>query len=184
MEFDTVESGKNRQRIARVNSTGESDVVVDSVVIVPKGTTPTDAFRITIPIDDVIYAGTSDQMGVRVYATTPGLYEADLVIYTNATPAVLTITMRAVVPDPVSVNEDAVLAGELYPNPARDVVSVDAPAGATIMLVGTNGMVVSHTTTAAGGTCSINTAQVPAGSYVVRVATATEVRTLPLRIVR
>ena len=184
MEFDTVESGKNRQRIARVNSTGESDVVVDSVVIVPKGTTPTDAFRITIPIDDVIYAGTSDQMGVRVYATTPGLYEADLVIYTNATPAVLTITMRAVVPDPVSVNEDAVLAGELYPNPARDVVSVDAPAGATIMLVGTNGMVVSQTTTAAGGTCSINTAQVPAGSYVVRIATATEVRILPLRIVR
>lgn len=184
MEFDTVESGKNRQRITRLNSTGESDIAVDSIVILPKGNTPADAFRITIPLDDVIYAGTSDQMGVRVYATTPGMYEADLVIYTNATPAVLTITMRAFVPNPVSVTEQLDAVRGLFPNPARDEVSVLAPVGATIALIGTDGHIAHQTTSSHGGVVSISTAQLPAGSYVVRVSTGAEARILPLRIVR
>lgn len=185
VEYDTLESGKNRQRFIRVNSVGQSDVEVDSVVITPKGSTPADAFRITLPIDKVIFAGASDQMGVRCYATTPGIYEAILTIYTNGTPSTLDVALRAFVPVPVSVDEDVVTAGfKMYPNPAADHVSIDVPAASTLRVWTPTGHLVIEHVIDEPGTFVMGTASLATGQYTITMTSGSVVRSLPLHIMR
>jgi hypothetical protein len=59
----------------------------------------------------------------------------------------------------------------IYPNPANDVLHVEASATGTLYLINTFGQIV-HTATLGKGTTTISTATLPAGNYVLKLESA------------
>lgn len=175
IDYDTLTTGKNRQRIIQVTSTGESDVFIDSVVVTALGSTPADAFRVTTKLDPVIPAGSADQLGIRCYATDLGSYEAIVTIYTNATPPTVTANLTAfVIEKPVSVQEE--LVDERFtvaPNPATNSFLVTIPVPAQISLVDLSGRTVGVWNQTESGTYNINVSAQAPGSYTMVIRTST-----------
>ncbi len=185
VDYDTLDAGRNRQRFVQVNSTGESDVIVDSVTVTMVGETPDSAFRITFPLDDVIPAGSSDQVGIRVYGTTAGNYEAKVRIYTNAQTPVLEATLIAVVVDPVSVEEEMLASGaRVAPNPASTSLRVDVPITSTITLVNQLGQTMRIWENVQPGSFEASVAGYPTGAYQLVFTSGGAVKSIPVQIVR
>jgi len=185
VDYDTLDVGRNRQRFVQVNSTGESDVIVDSVTITMVGETPDSAFRILLPLDEVIPAGTSDQIGIRVYATTPGNYEAKVRIYTNAQTPMIEATLVAVIVEPTSVEEELLASGaRIAPNPAASTLRVEVPVTSTITLVNQLGQTMQTWDRVQPGTFEASVAGYPTGAYQLVFASGDAVRSIPLQIVR
>ena len=185
VDFDTLDVDRNRQRSVLVRSIGESDVIVDSVTIEMKGATPDSAFQITIPLDDVIIAGTSDQLGVRLYATVPGPYEALVKIYTNATPPVLEATLIGFAVTPVSVQEDRLAENvSVSPNPASGQFYVEMMMPGTVTMLNTAGQHMGIWTADAAGILSIDASAFASGSYSLVITQGAAVTHRTLHIVR
>ena len=185
LDYDTISSGKNRQRILQVRSVGESDVFIDSVVITTMGATPDSAFRITIPLDDVIQAGSADQMAIRCYGTDLGRYDAIVTVYTNATPPTVTATLTAFIESTVSVNEELLNEGfVIAPNPASNTFLVTLPIAAEISLVDLSGRVIGTWNHTDPGTFNLDVSTHPVGSYTMVIRTSTGVRALRVQIQR
>jgi len=172
INYDTLEVNRNRQRFVQVTSTGESDVRIDSVTITPVGATPDSAFRITNALDAIIAPGSSDQLGVRMYATTPGNYEATCRIYTNGNPAVLQATLKGVVVEPVnSVAEDLLeQAVSMAPNPASTHATIALPVGATVTVTDLQGRPMGTWRSAESGSLQLDVSAFATGAYVVTVS--------------
>jgi hypothetical protein len=77
-----------------------------------------------------------------------------------------------------AINSSA--AFRIYPNPANDVLHVEASATGTLYLINTFGQIV-HTTTLNKGTTTIPTATLPAGNYVLKLESAAT--TMPHRMI-
>ena len=185
VDYDTLDAGRNRQRFVQVNSTGESDVIVDSVTVTMVGETPDSAFRITFPLDDVIPAGSSDQVGIRVYGTTAGNYEAKVRIYTNAQTPMIEATLIAVVVDPVSVEEEMLATGaRIAPNPASTSLRVDVPITSTITLVNQLGQTMRIWENVQPGSFEATVAGYPTGAYQLVFTSGDAVRSIPVQIIR
>ncbi len=77
-----------------------------------------------------------------------------------------------------SATSVASLGGNVYPNPANDVVNVNvgSATNATVVLTDITGKVVSSVS-GVSGTTTINTSAVPAGLYIVSITSANGVAT-------
>jgi hypothetical protein len=153
-----------------VRNAGESDVRVDSAVIFPEGTTPDSAFRITNELDEIITPGSTDQLGVRLYASDTGTYRATVRIYTNATPSMVEASLIGVVTPVVSVDEGTGAPSiVIAPNPTSDIVRVELQRPATITLVDLNGQNVGSWTSAETGPFSIDLSRHANGRYTLMI---------------
>jgi hypothetical protein len=184
LNYDTIEVNKSRQRWLQLSSKGDADVIITSVVLEHLGTTPDSSFRITVPLDQVIPSGTSDNLGIRCYGTTAGVYTGKVTITSNATQPKIVADLRAVVVEPTSVQEgDAAAEIRLSPNPTATTVSIMVPRSASLMIVDNQGRQVLSMTLPAGES-AVDVSSLPSGSYTVVVTEDRLISTLPLSILR
>lgn len=181
IDYGTLESGQNRLRSIRVESTGESSVAITSRTLTPDASTPADAFRIVTEIDSIIEAGSSDNLGVRLYATTVGAYSATVTFTTNAqTNSTLSCLLKATVQEPVSVNDFTVShTVRLYPNPSSSELMVELPADATLDMYNVNGELVAQLGSYQAGNQSLSVASLIPGTYQLRIRFAHEEMRIP-----
>ena len=186
VNYDTIDAGKSRQRWVEVSSTGESDVIIDSVVVQQLGDTPDSAYRVTVDIDQIIAPGTSDNLGIRLYTTTPGEYRGRVTIYSNATPPTVQADLIGYAIEVVSVDEDEVFVGgfTIAPNPASDVVNLTLPVPAAVNIVDMNGAVVISLGGVDAGAQVIDIKTLSAGAYSIVITQGSSIHSIPLRVIR
>lgn len=185
VDYGNVESGKNRLRSVQVRNTGESDVRVDSAVVIMEGTTPDSAFRITNELDATITPGATDQLGVRLYASDTGSYRATVKIYTNATPSMVQATLTGTVTPVVSVDEeDGQPSIVIAPNPTSDNVTVQLQQPARITIVDMSGRLLSTWSAEQSGPFSIDLSAFSSGTYMMIVEQGTMISNNTITITR
>jgi photosystem II stability/assembly factor-like uncharacterized protein len=184
VDFGSIGVGQNRQRFVVVESSGESDVNVDSVVITSDAGTPADAFRIAIALDDVVEAGTTDQIAVRVYGTDTGTYSATLKIYSNSTPPVTSTKLIARVQFATSVDELNEFNISISPNPAFDAVTVISEADGTLGISDLTGRLMNEWDIKGGLPLTISVADKPSGTYLLVVTSRDKRAAYPLHIIK
>lgn len=185
IDYGSVESGKNRLRSVQVKSTGESAVQIDSVTLTMNGTTPDSAFRITSPLDQIIAPGSTDQLGIRLYATDEGNYSATVKIYSNASTPVQTATLTAVVTPVVSVNEETGVANVIVaPNPASYQVKIMLDDRGTISLIDLNGRIVGSWQAAEAGAFPLDLSAFSVGTYTLVLTQGEHISRHTLSIIR
>ena len=185
LEYDTIESGKSRQRWLQLSSTGESDVIINSVTIEHQGSTPDSSFRISVPLGTVVAPGTTENLGIRCYATTPGPYVGKVTITSNATPPTIEASLLAFVTPPLSVEEDLLESGVLVtPNPASHSVGITLPLASRVILFDNTGRQLLLQDHEVPGTFDINVESLPSGMYTIAIASKGAIHSLPLQIVR
>lgn len=184
VDFGSMSSGQSRQRFVVVESSGESDVIVDSVLITPDAGTPADAFRISIELDDVVEAGTTDQIAVRAYGTDTGTYSATLTVYSNSTPPTTSTKLIARVQTTTSVEEINEFNISISPNPAFDAVTVFSEADGTLGITDITGRLLNEWEIKSGLPLTISVADKPSGTYLLVVTGSERRAAYPLRIVK
>jgi hypothetical protein len=109
-------------------------------------------------------------------------------VVTNATPSVITVPLTAVVQTPVSVlDEGAMAAVDVMPNPTADICSVSLPGdrAVTVAILDAAGHVVTVREIALGTTkASIDVSELASGAYQVMVQGDGLAKSIPLVIVR
>jgi hypothetical protein len=113
-------------------------------------------------------------------------YEYTVVITLGATANEATSRMRDVLPTAVSVQEDLETTGvRVYPNPARDVVTVASEEPLTsITIFDATGRAVSYHRGDAQSSYVLSTANLPSGVYVLSLRTTSSTTTSMLNIAR
>ncbi len=188
-DYGIIDAGKTRQKFIKVINSGDGDVVIDSVVIVPDLGTPANAFAVSVALSPIILANDVDQFGVRCTATDTGTYGATVYIYNNGTPGTIETHLVARVQTPVSVDDtdyDGVTIAA-WPNPAHDMLNVSVNEMInTITILDALGNVVSTTTVEDTATqpIRINIAHVPAGVYRVLITLANGFQSIPIVVAR
>lgn len=188
LDFDTLNPDQGRNRFVTIRGTGTGIVTIDTIRIVPDAGVIDTAFKVTNTPSMVVEAGTSTQVTVRFSAPTPGAYSGKLRVVSNATPPVVEIPLAAVVTGPVSVVDDAAMAGiAVAPNPVIDVVTVQLPGDRVVMLdiVDRNGRLVMRRSVDAGQDMTeLVVSDLAAGSYQLLVRAEGVAKSIPLVIVR
>ena len=188
VDFDTLTPQQGRNRFVSIRSTGTGTATIDSIRIIPSAGVSDTAFKITNTPSLTIESGSSSQITVRFSATDPGTYTATLRVVTNATPSVITVPLTAVVQTPVSVlDEGAMAAVDVMPNPTADVCSVSLPGDrdVTVLIMDAAGHVVTVRQIASGTTkASIDVSELASGAYHVMVQGEGLAKSIPLVIVR
>ncbi|MBI2794290.1 MAG: S8 family serine peptidase [Ignavibacteria bacterium] len=184
VDFGSIGIGQNRQRFVVVESSGESDVNVDSVVITSDAGTPADAFRIAIALDDVVEAGTTDQIAVRVYGTDTGTYSATLTVYSNSTPPTTSTKLKARVQFATSVDELNEFNISISPNPAFDAVTVISEADGTLGISDLTGRLLNEWEIKSGLPLTISVADKSSGTYLLVVTSRDKRAAYPLHIIK
>lgn len=180
VNYGNLESGQNRLRSIKVESIGESNVTLQSVTIAPHGSTPADAYRVVNALDSIILAGASDNLGVRLYATDTGIYNATVTIVSDATPSTTVIELVGVVTPAVSVAELKVDLVAVFPNPAAEYATVVLPQSASIALYNLEGIRVRNYGTTEAGKQLLSLAGLATGRYTLVIELSSGPITVPL----
>lgn len=185
LNFGSLEENQNRLRSARLNSTGESDVLVESVEITVQGSTPADAFRLTGNVGPIIPSGGYANVPVRMYATQPGTYRGTLTIRSNAQDGPITIELVGIVGTPSSVQEEATTHSlNIYPNPATTEFTLYLPSPSVVWITNMSGVTVGTEHSLPAGEHIVPLHSLTAGSYFVMARSASKTFVSPLIILR
>lgn len=188
LDFDTLSPQQGRNRFVSVRGAGTGTATIDSIIVIPGTGVLDTAFKITNTPNRTVESGNTSQITVRFSAPNPGTYTATLRIVSNATPAVLTVPMTAVVSGPVSVvDEGAMAAIEVMPNPVSDVCHVTLPGDRdlTVQIVDAAGHVAATQPFLPGITkASLDIGGLASGSYQVVVRGDGVAKAIPIVVVR
>ncbi|MBC8124682.1 MAG: S8 family serine peptidase [Candidatus Kapabacteria bacterium] len=183
--FGTMSPGQTRSRTATIRNIGTSDLNVSSYETFSEGTTPANAFSITIAPKTVILAGSSASVPLRCTGTDTGSYTGKLRVTSDGTPAVIEIPLFALVSPAVSVQEDNAAMGPIgvWPNPATNTVSLTAYTSMQATIVALDGTVV-YRGAIEPGLVSLDVRSLASGTYNLILIHGFGMRTLPLVITR
>ncbi len=148
-------------------------------------------FNLVTPMPVTIAAGASNQLCVTFAPTSVGTNLTAQLILTSSTGGNTTMTLNGIATITVGVSDLDPRAGvAVYPNPARDEVTIRTAHPATITIVNARGVKVATLATTADrlsatwSTKSFNGTSVAAGTYSVRISGQEGTVTVPLVVVR
>ncbi len=148
-------------------------------------------FSIVTPTPILIAAGSSGQICVKFAPTSISSNLTAQLNFTSSTGGNTTVTLTGEGKLLVGISELDPRSGvAVYPNPAREEVSIRTSNPATITIVNARGMKVATLSTSADrlvttwNTRSFNGAAVAAGTYSVRVSDPQGTITVPLVVIR
>lgn len=186
-DYGTIDVGKQKTQYIKVLNTGDGDVSIDTVIIIPDAGTPSTAFTFTIRLAATVSAHDDGQFGVRCTATDTGLYGATILVISDATPDTIRMRVTAHAQTAVSVTEDAQQSAfAIWPNPAHGTLNVTADASInSFTVVDIQGNVVaSFSVDGAVQVHHLNVATLAAGTYRLLARSTSGIQSVPFVIER
>ena len=150
------------------------DLYIYRMLTVETGTTVTYTSACNANTDHVAWTfeggspATSTANEVSVTYAEAGTFTTQLVAYNSDATVTDTITLTVMVADPTSVEESAISAISVYPNPANEMFTVANAEGATIVVVNSLGQVVANIENADANQ-TIDASNFANGTYFVKV---------------